>query len=135
MSLIIEIARPYSNTALQPLPGETVLNVNGHAFWCASSRVARVIRFLLQEDFPNRLDDAVWICEILNAYEIQTAMRMPHRHNRMQQHTYENMVQRLQNQLQDIANNPEIATMMDDQNELTNKLAVWQERLKKLRES
>jgi len=134
MRAIVEIPRPYPETILEPLFGETVLTVAGHAFWCASSRIARIVCDVLQQqDTAERMEDVVWVCRILNAREIGEALKMPHRRDRMERHHYETEIAELRRQQEAIAANPELAAVMDDPNELVRRIGVFERRLATLR--
>lgn len=129
MKAIVEVARPYSEAVFEYLPGEGVVTINGHSFWCASARVCRVIGLVAESS----IDDAVWACTSLNDSIIASALQLPHRRQRLEIHQLEELLTRLVRQQSAIAKNADLAGLMDDPDELIGKIGEVRSRLNQAR--
>jgi hypothetical protein len=129
MKAIVEVVRPYSEAVFEYLPGEGVVTVNGHAFWCATTRTRRVAGIVAE----NNIEDAVWVCIALNDVAIAAALTLPHRRQRLEIHQLEELLHRLVRQQSAIAENAELLALMDDPDELADKISQVRSRLNQVR--
>jgi hypothetical protein len=129
MNVIVEFPRPYTEDVFEHLPGENVLVLNGHSYWCADARTRRLLSALSAVDF----DDFLWVCGVLNDAVITDALDIPHRRNRLELHQLQDMLTRLTSQQDRMDANPVLLDLMDDPNELRKRIDVVRVRLRTLR--